>query len=95
MSWNASSDNVAVTSYEIYMNGVPKTSVSSSNLSVTISRLSPTTTYSFYVKAKDTAVNSSSASNSVNSTTTVAIPDTENPTAATNLTVTGSSSSFS
>lgn len=93
LSWSAASDNVAVTSYEIYMNGVLKTSVSSSNLTATITGLSASTTYSFYVIAKDAAVNSSPASNTANGTTTVVIPDNQIPTAPTNLTFTGSSSS--
>ncbi len=93
LSWTAATDNVAVTSYDIYMNSVLKTSVSSSNLIATITGLTASTTYSFYVIAKDAAVNSSPASNTANGTTTIAIPDTQNPTAPTNLAVTGSSSS--
>jgi endonuclease I/chitodextrinase len=93
LSWTAATDNVAVTSYDIYMNGVLKTSVSSSNLTATITGLTASTPYSFYIVAKDAAVNSSPASNSVNGTTTIVIPDTQNPTAASNLVVTGSSSS--
>ena len=92
LSWTAGTDNVAVTSYDIYMNGVPKASVSSSYLTATITGLSASTTYSFYVIAKDAAVNSSPASNTVNGTTTIFIPDTEIPTTPTNLAVTGSSS---
>jgi endonuclease I/chitodextrinase len=91
LSWSAATDNVAVTSYDIYVNGVLKTAVP--GLTATITGLSATTTYSFYVIAKDAAVNSSPSSNIVNGTTTIVIPDTQNPTAASNLTVTGSSSS--
>ncbi len=93
LSWTAATDNIAVTSYDIYMDGVFKTSTASTNLTATITGLSASTTYSFYVIAKDAAVNPSPASNSVNGTTTIAIPDTENPSSPTNLTVTGSSSS--
>ena len=93
LSWSAATDNIAVTSYDIYMDGVFKTSVSSSNLTATITGLSASTAYSFYVVAKDAAVNSSPASTTVNGTTTIVIPDTEIPTAPTNLAVTGSSSS--
>jgi endonuclease I/chitodextrinase len=93
LNWTAATDNIAVTSYEIYMNGVLKTSVSSSNLTASITGLVASTTYSFYVIAKDAAVNSSPASNTVNGTTTVVIPDNQIPTAPTNLTFTGSSSS--
>lgn len=91
LSWTAGTDNVAVTSYDIYMNGVIKTSVP--GLTTTIMGLTASTTYSFYVIAKDASVNSSPASNTVNGTTTIFIPDTETPTAPTNLAVTGSSSS--
>jgi endonuclease I/chitodextrinase len=86
LSWTAGTDNVAVTSYDIYVNGVLKTSVS--GLTATITGLSASTTYSFYVIAKDAAVNSSPASNSVNGTTTVFVPDTQNPTPASSLAVT-------
>lgn len=93
LSWTAGTDNVAVTSYDIYMNGNFKTSISSTNLTATITGLSASTAYTFYVIAKDASLNSSSASNSVIGTTTIVIPDTENPTSPTNLAVTGSSSS--
>ncbi|WP_269242958.1 endonuclease [Flavobacterium limnophilum] len=86
LSWTAGTDNVAVTSYDVYMNGALKTSVS--GLTATITGLSASTTYSFYVIAKDAAVNSSPASNTVNGTTSVFVPDTQNPTPATSLTVT-------
>ncbi len=92
LSWTAATDNIAVTNYEIYMNGVLKSSVSSSNVATTVTGLLASTAYSFYVIAKDAAINSSPASNTVIGTTTIFIPDTQNPTAATNVTVTGSSS---
>ena len=91
LSWTAGTDNVAVTSYDIYVNSVLKTSVS--GLTAAILGLSPSTPYSFYVVAKDAAVNSSPASTTVNATTDIVIADTEIPTVPTNLTVTGSSSS--
>jgi chitodextrinase len=75
------------------VNGVLKISVSSSNLTTTITGLAASTAYSFYVVAKDAAVNSSPASTMVNGTTTIVIPDNQIPTAPTNLVVTGSSSS--
>jgi chitodextrinase len=91
--WSAATDNIAVTSYDIYMNGILKTSVSSSNGTSTINGLSALTTYSFYIIAKDAAVNSSPASNLVDGTTTAVIPDTQIPATPSNLAVTGSSSS--
>lgn len=67
LAWNASTDNVGVTSYTVYMNGSVKATVSST--STTISGLNPSTTYSFYVVAKDAAGNSSSNSSTVSGTT--------------------------
>lgn len=91
LSWTAATDNVAVTSYDIYMNGVFKTSTS--NTSATITGLTASTNYSFYVIARDAALNSSPQSNTVNASTTAVIPDTQNPSAPSLLNVTASSSS--
>ncbi|NDP28827.1 MAG: T9SS type A sorting domain-containing protein [Flavobacterium sp.] len=85
LSWTAGTDNVAVTSYDIYVNGILKTSVP--GVTATIIGLTSLTTYSFYVIAKDASINASPASNTVNGTTTGIIPDTQNPTAATSLAV--------
>jgi endonuclease I/chitodextrinase len=67
LTWNASTDNVAVTSYDVYMNGSLKSNVSST--STTVTGLNPSTTYSFYVKAKDAAGNVSASSSTVSATT--------------------------
>ncbi|EJL73567.1 endonuclease [Chryseobacterium populi] len=67
LSWNASTDNVGVSSYAVYMNGSLKTTVSST--SATITALSASTSYTFYVVAKDAAGNSSSNSSTVSATT--------------------------
>lgn len=67
LAWNASTDNVGVTSYAVYMNGSLKTTVSST--STTITGLSASTTYNFYIVAKDAAGNSSSNSSTVSGTT--------------------------
>jgi chitodextrinase/flagellar hook assembly protein FlgD len=62
LSWNASSDNTAVTAYLIYQNGnLIATVTSGTNYSV--SGLTPDTSYTFQIKAKDLADNTSSASN--------------------------------
>lgn len=68
LSWTASTDNIMVATYDIYLDGTLKTS-SSSN-SITITGLNPSTTYSFYVKAKDAAGNTSNQSNTTTGTTT-------------------------
>lgn len=67
LAWNASTDNVGVTSYAVYMNGSLKTTVNST--STTITGLSASTTYNFYIVAKDAAGNSSSNSSTVSGTT--------------------------
>lgn len=82
LSWTASSDNVGVTGYDVYRNGVLLASTASTSYSVT--GLSSNTTYQFYVKAKDAAGNVSAASNTI-SVTTLFI-DTQAPTAPSNLT---------
>ena len=77
LSWTAATDNIAVTGYNVYQNGVLKTTVTTTSLAV--SDLSASTAYSFYVKAKDAAGNLSVASNTLN-VTTPAIADTTAPT---------------
>ncbi|WP_163408151.1 endonuclease [Flavobacterium ajazii] len=67
LSWTASTDNVAVTGYDIYANNVLKTTVSGTT--ATITGLTASTAYSIYVKAKDAAGNTSSSSNTISVTT--------------------------
>lgn len=67
LSWTASTDNVAVTGYQIYLNNALYATTTSASISV--SGLSPSTAYSFYVKAKDAAGNISAASTSISVTT--------------------------
>ncbi|KAF2509514.1 T9SS type A sorting domain-containing protein [Flavobacterium zhairuonense] len=67
LSWTASSDNVAVTGYDVYANSVLKTTVSSTT--ATITGLTASTAYSIYVKAKDAAGNTSASSNTISVTT--------------------------
>ncbi len=68
LSWNASTDNIAVSGYEVYVNNVLKTTVYSNF--ATISGLNPATTYSFYIIAKDAAGNKSASSSILEGTTT-------------------------
>ncbi|MDH7914152.1 endonuclease [Winogradskyella sp. SYSU M77433] len=68
LSWTASTDNVGVVSYDVYVDGVFNTNVTINTANVI--NLTPETTYSFYVIAVDTAGNESTQSNSVNGTTT-------------------------
>ncbi|MEO3809025.1 cellulose binding domain-containing protein [Sphaerisporangium sp. B11E5] len=67
LAWNASSDNVGVTAYEVLRNGSPVGQ--SSGTSYTVSGLSASTQYSFTVRARDAAGNTSPASNAVSVTT--------------------------
>jgi len=69
ISWTASTDNVGVTGYDVYLNGSLNSSTTST--SATISGLSASTTYSIYVKAKDAAGNSTN-SNTISVTTSAA-----------------------
>nr|WP_315238557.1 endonuclease [uncultured Flavobacterium sp.] len=67
LSWNASTDNVAVTGYDVYANSILKTTVSGTT--ATITGLTASTAYSIYVKAKDAAGNTSASSNTISVTT--------------------------
>ncbi|MFV8347077.1 endonuclease [Flavobacterium sp. ZB4P13] len=67
LSWTASTDNIGVTGYDVYMNSVLKTTVT--GITANITGLTASTAYSFYVVAKDAAGNSSASSNVVNATT--------------------------
>ncbi|WP_407556832.1 endonuclease [Winogradskyella sp. 4-2091] len=68
LNWTVSSDNVAVDSYDVYMNGTYSFNVDSNFATVT--GLLPDTNYCFTVKAKDAAGNESNFSNQSCETTT-------------------------
>ena len=61
LSWNASTDNVGVKSYDIYINNSCLSSCVSTTY--TVNGLIPSTTYKFYIKAKDAKGNLSASSN--------------------------------
>lgn len=67
LSWSGATDNVAVTGYDVYKGSTLLGSTASSSYNVT--GLSPSTAYTFSVKAKDAAGNTSVSSNTVNVTT--------------------------
>lgn len=67
LTWTASTDNVGVTGYDIFVNGNYKTTVVGT--SATVTGLASSTAYNFYVKAKDLSGNSSVESNTVTETT--------------------------
>ena len=69
LSWTAATDNVGVTSYQIYANGTLKATVSGTTTATTVTGLTPLTQYTFYVIAKDAYGNSSPQSTTATATT--------------------------
>ena len=67
LSWNASTDNVGVTGYDVFQGTTNLGSVTGTSANIT--GLTPATAYSFKVRAHDAAGNNSSFSNTVNVTT--------------------------
>ncbi|MBC8883787.1 fibronectin type III domain-containing protein [Flavobacterium piscinae] len=67
LSWNASTDNVGVTGYDVYSGTTLLGTVATTTAGIT--GLTASTTYTFSVRAKDAAGNISSSSNTVNVTT--------------------------
>lgn len=61
LNWTAGTDNIAVTSYDVYKDGSITTS--SSNTSITVTGLAPNTKYCFTVYSKDGSQNTSPVSN--------------------------------
>jgi chitodextrinase len=77
LSWTASSDNIAVTGYTIFQNGI--SIGTSTTTSYSVSNLNAITTYIYTVLAFDAATNNSAVSNSL-SVTTLAATDSTAPT---------------
>lgn len=69
LAWGASTDNVAVTAYDLYEHGNKIGEVPGSSTSRTLTGLTPNTTYDLTVIARDAAGNTSSASPVVDCTT--------------------------
>ena len=70
--WNASSDNVAVTGYDVFQGSTNLGEVAGTTANVT--GLTEGTTYQFRVRAKDAAGNTSGDSNTVSATTETTPP---------------------
>ncbi len=66
LSWSASTDNVGVTSYDIYRNGTLLTTVNGTSYADTA--VSTSTSYNYYVVARDAPGNKSGPSSSVSIT---------------------------
>ncbi|MBL7877429.1 MAG: fibronectin type III domain-containing protein [Cyclobacteriaceae bacterium] len=73
LSWSASTDNVGVTGYDVYVRAYGQTNYIKAHTTTATSQLvtslTPSTLYNFIVKAKDQAGNVSVASNQVNAAT--------------------------
>ena len=67
LAWTASTDNVGVTGYDVYLGGA--LAISTATTSGTVGGLNPSTAYSFTVKAHDAAGNASAATPAVSATT--------------------------
>ena len=76
LSWNASTDNVGVTGYQVFRNGQQIATTTTTSFSNT--GLTPATTYPYAVRASDAAGNTSALTTAVSATTPAA--DTTAPT---------------
>ncbi|WP_177224490.1 fibronectin type III domain-containing protein [Lentzea flaviverrucosa] len=87
LAWDASTDNVGVTGYDVYNGGTLATTVTGTT--ATVSGLKADNDYTFTIKAKDAAGNASAASAAVTARTQPGTADEEPPTAPDNLRSTG------
>ena len=72
LTWTGSTDNVGVSGYDVYRNGIKINTSAVTTTTYNVSGLTPSTVYSFYVKAFDAAGNLSANSNTINLTTPAA-----------------------
>ena len=79
LTWTASPDNIGVTDFEIFQDGV-SIGLTGGLTIFNVTGLAPTTSFVFTVFALDAAGNISSVSN-LSNVTTLEVPDTEDPTA--------------
>ncbi len=68
LSWNASSDDVEVTNYDVYVNGIRMYILGGNTTAFTVYNLTYGKTYNFIIKARDFAGNVSVASNQATAT---------------------------
>ncbi|MEI8326549.1 MAG: BACON domain-containing carbohydrate-binding protein, partial [Betaproteobacteria bacterium] len=88
LAWNASTDNIGVTSYRVYRDGALVTATAKV-VGYRDSGLAPGTQYSYTISACDAAGNCSAQSTASVATTLALLSDTQPPTAPTGLTGTG------
>jgi chitinase len=91
LAWNASTDNVGVTGYDVFRDTTRVGGGTATSL--TVSGLAANTSFVFTVRARDAAGNVSPASNQLTVRTLGNTADTQAPTAPTNLRVTSVTSS--
>ncbi len=82
LSWTASTDNVAVTSYDVFVDGNLTTNVTTN--STTLNDLNSNTTYSITILAKDAVGNESAQSTAITPKT---LEDTQAPSVPTNIVI--------
>ena len=85
LGWKASTDNVGVSGYNIFLNGLQTNAALNTTTSFNVTGLAANTTYAATVTAVDAAGNQSAASTPLN-VTTLQAKDSIAPTAPTNLT---------
>ena len=83
-AWNAATDNVGVTAYDVFHDGQLMTTVSGSTLSATLA-VSPGVTWGLYVQSRDAAGNVSQGSTPVSITPPACQSDTTAPSTPTGL----------
>ncbi|GAA2354799.1 hypothetical protein Cme02nite_48100 [Catellatospora methionotrophica] len=89
LSWTASTDNVAVTGYDVYRGTAKVNANPVVGTTYTDAGLTASTAYTYTVRARDAAGNVSAASASATGTTTGGGGDTQAPSVPGGLTVTG------
>jgi hypothetical protein len=75
LTWTGSTDNVAVTGYNVYRDGVLQTTVAAPALTFTDSGLAQLTTYVYTIRARDAAGNLSAVSGNRSVTTLISPPN--------------------
>ncbi|MEK2489887.1 glycoside hydrolase family 18 chitinase [Kitasatospora purpeofusca] len=90
LSWTASTDNVAVTGYDVFQGGTKVATADGATTGVTVQGLTAGTAYQFTVQAFDAAGNRSAAAGPVSATTSPPVEDHEAPSTPGTPAVTGS-----